>query len=161
MFNNNIGFARKLKLIVIYLAAGISLAYLFVGFEIQGWQTAVDLISQAFYHESQTISVTVPHKESLTVETMIKRTFGKDAAMALAISHAENGTRQCDRFHVNNDKSIDAGVFQINSIHMTKGYTLKDLTDCKKNIEIAKQLYDKQGWTPWTTFKNKSYLKFL
>lgn len=160
-FNNNLGFKNKVKWFVVGFAVAVSLSYLFVGFMLNGWITAVDLTSQLFYQESKTITVSVDHKEKLSVETMIKKTFGKDANMALAISHAENGTRQCDRFHVNNDKSIDVGIFQINSVHMVKGYTLKDLSDCKKNIEIAHNLYLQQGWTPWTVYQNKSYLKFL
>ena len=87
--------------------------------------------------------------------------FGKECKMALAISRAENGTRQCDRINVNNNKSVDVGLFQVNSIHFKKGYTLKDLADCDTNIKIAYEIYKSSGWHPWVAFKNGSYKKFL
>lgn len=81
--------------------------------------------------------------------------------MALAVSRAENGTRQCDRFGINTNKTIDVGVFQINTVHLKKGYTLQDLADCKKNIDIAYDIFKAQGWTPWVAHNNGSYKKFL
>jgi hypothetical protein len=81
--------------------------------------------------------------------------------MALAVSQAENGTRQCDRINVNNNKSVDVGIFQLNSIHFKKGYTLKDFADCKQNIQIAYSIFKQQGWTPWSAYNNNSYKKFL
>lgn len=77
--------------------------------------------------------------------------------MALAISQAENGTRACDRIHVNSDKSIDIGPFQINSIHAKKG----NLYNCLDNIRVAHAIYQKQGWSPWVVYQTKAYLKFL
>lgn len=76
--------------------------------------------------------------------------------MALAISQAENGTRQCNRIHVNKNGTLDYGVFQVNSIH---GST--ELLDCRKNIEVAYQIFKKSGWSPWVTFKNGAYKKYL
>lgn len=81
--------------------------------------------------------------------------------MALAVSHAENGTRQCDRVNVNNNKSIDVGLFQLNSIHFKKGYTLKDFADCEKNIKIAYEIYKRQGWQPWVAYTSGAYKKFI
>lgn len=81
--------------------------------------------------------------------------------MALAVSHAENGTRQCDRFGVNNNKTIDVGLFQINSIHLKKGYKLSDVMDCDKNIKIALEIFKRQGWKPWVAYTNGAYKKFI
>lgn len=159
MFNNNLGLKRKIKLVIIYTAITISLGYMFTGFMIDGWYQAIDLTSRLFYHEAKTVTITTPKHE--TVEAMIKETFGKDAKVALAVSHAENGTRQCDRIHVNNDKSVDIGIFQLNSVHFAKGYSVKDFANCKKNIEIAYQIFQKQGWSPWVAYKNNSYKKYL
>ena len=81
---------------------------------------------------------------------------------ALAVSQAENGTRQCDReSKPNRNGSVDYGIFQINSIHLRKGWTVEELKDCKKNIEYAYTIYKAQGWKPWSAYTNKSYLKFL
>lgn len=97
----------------------------------------------------------------MTVEDKICKAFGKDCKLALAVSQAENGTRQCDRLNVNTNKTADIGLFQINTIHLKKGYSLKDLMDCDKNIEVALTIYKRQGWNPWVAYTNGSYKKFL
>lgn len=77
--------------------------------------------------------------------------------MALAISWAENGSRKCDRVSpANSNGTKDYGVFQINTIHAWRG----NLTDCKENIRIAKEIFDEQGWSPWSVYKNKRYLTY-
>lgn len=92
------------------------------------------------------------------VEREIVRVFGKDCKMALAISQAENGIRQCDRVSARNSNgTYDYGVFQINSIHSHLG----DLTDCKDNIRVAKIIFDSSGWSAWSVYKNQSYKNFL
>jgi hypothetical protein len=97
----------------------------------------------------------------MSTEDYICYVFGHDCRLALAVSQAENGTRQCDRFGVNTNKSIDAGIFQINSVHLKKGWKLSDLLDCHKNVDYAKQIFDAQGWEPWVAYTNGSYKKFL
>lgn len=99
--------------------------------------------------------------EEMTTEEYICYVFGDQCKMALAVSQAENGTRQCDRFGVNTDKSIDVGVFQINSVHIKKGWKLADLVDCHKNVDYAYQIYQASGWSPWVAFQNSSYKRFL
>ena len=83
--------------------------------------------------------------------------FGKEAKMALAISQAENGTRECNRVGV----SGDLGVFQINPrAHYNKA-TPEQLKNCLTNIKVAKAIYDTSGWYPWVAYTNKSYKRFL
>ena len=65
--------------------------------------------------------------------------------------------RERDRVHINTNGSKDVGIFQINTVHEAKG----NLYDCKSNILIAKQIYLKQGFTPWVTYKNNAYKKYL
>ncbi len=89
----------------------------------------------------------------MTIEEKICRTFGKDCQNAIKVSWLENGTRACDRLNVNSNKTVDIGIFQLNSIHLKKGYTLKDFTDCDKNIQIAYTIFKQQGWTPWVAAK--------
>ncbi len=76
------------------------------------------------------------------------------------MSWAENGSRKCDRFGINTNKTIDVGVFQINSIHLKKGYTLQDLADCKKNIDIAYDIWKAQKWTPWVAYNNGNWKNY-
>ena len=105
----------------------------------------------------QTSSLVSPRLQELSVEQQINRVFGKDATMALAVSQAENGTRQCDR---KGGTSNDWGVFQINEVHLNR-WTLEQLQDCTQNILIAKVLFDEQSWTPWTVYKTGAYERFL
>ena len=62
---------------------------------------------------------------------------------------------KCDIYHYNTDGSLDWGYFQINTVHLERpGLNLRDLLDCKANIDFAHQLYlEKGGFTPWSTFK--------
>jgi hypothetical protein len=96
------------------------------------------------------------------VEKQIVKVFGSDCKMALAVSQAENGTRECARVsQPNSNGSHDTGVFQINDIHLKKGYTRKDFQNCFTNIKVAKAIFDQQGWGPWSVYKNGSYKKYL
>lgn len=89
--------------------------------------------------------------------------FGSDCRLALAIQRAENPKGNCEIYHYNNDGTLDWGYFQINTVHLTRpGLNLRDLLDCKANIDFAYQLYvEKRGFTPWSTYKNGAYLNFL
>lgn len=78
--------------------------------------------------------------------------------MALAISQAENGTRQCDRVSKpNSNGTRDFGVFQVNEIHSKKG----NLKDCKDNIRVAYEIFKASKWNAWTVYKTGAYKKYL
>lgn len=74
----------------------------------------------------------------------------KDIMAMVRIARCESNYR-AEAVNVNTNKTIDRGIFQINSIH-------KDLTNAQaynfeSNIEYAWSMYLKQGLTPW----NSSY----
>lgn len=74
----------------------------------------------------------------------------KNIMTMIRVAKCESGYRP-EAVNVNTNKTIDRGVFQINSIH-------KDLTNAQaynfeSNIEYAWSMYLKQGLTPW----NSSY----
>lgn len=78
--------------------------------------------------------------------------------MALAISQAENGSRECDKIGITGD----IGIFQIApQYHYNKVKQIDDLKNCLTNIRVAKRIYDSSGWHAWSVYKNRSYLKFL
>lgn len=82
--------------------------------------------------------------------------------MALAISHAENGLRTCDRVSKpNHDGSVDIGLFQINSSAHSAKASVTQLKDCLTNIRIAKQIFDASGWNPWVVYQTGIYKKYL
>lgn len=99
--------------------------------------------------------------KNMTTEEYICWKFGDACKMALAVSQAENGTRQCDRFGVNTNKTIDAGIFQINTVHLKKGWKLADLLDCKKNVDYAYEIYKAQGFQPWVAYTTGAYKRFI
>lgn len=89
----------------------------------------------------------------MTTEQYIRLVFGKEAPIALAVAKAESGMR-CDAQNVNKGtNSLDAGLFQINSVHLKKGWKIADLLDCRKNTDYAKQIRDGSGWCAWVTYQ--------
>jgi hypothetical protein len=91
------------------------------------------------------------------------RKFGTDCRIALAIQRAENPQGKCEIYHYNSDGTLDWGYFQINTVHLKRpGLNLRDLLDCKANIDFAFQLYQEQhGFSPWTTYNSGKYRKYL
>jgi hypothetical protein len=89
--------------------------------------------------------------------------FGSECRVALAIQRAENPQGKCEIYHYNSDGTLDWGYFQINTVHLKRpGLNLRDLLDCKANIDFAYQLYrEKGGFEPWSTFKNGRYRQFM
>jgi hypothetical protein len=91
------------------------------------------------------------------------RKFGSDCRVALAIQRAENPQGKCEIYHYNSDGTLDWGYFQINTVHLQRpGLNLRDLLDCKANIDFAFQLYqEKHGFTPWSTYNSGKYREFF
>src|SRR5215831_6035319 len=88
--------------------------------------------------------------------------FGAACRVALAVQRAENPRGACEIYHYNTDGTLDWGYFQINTVHLKRpGLNLRDLLDCKANIDFAYQLYTEHGFDPWTTFTSGAYRKFL
>jgi hypothetical protein len=91
------------------------------------------------------------------------RKFADDCRVALAIQRAENPQGKCEIYHYNSDGTLDWGYFQINTVHLKRpGLNLRDLLDCKANIDFAYQLYrERGGFTPWSTYNSGMYRKFI
>lgn len=88
--------------------------------------------------------------------------FGPACRIALAIQAAENLKGDCQAYNYNSNGTLDWGYFQINSVHLTRrGVNLRDLLDCKANIDFAYELYREEGFQPWSTFVSGQYRKFL
>ena len=89
--------------------------------------------------------------------------FGDACRIALAIQRAENPDGKCEIYHYNSDGTLDWGYFQINTVHLKRpGLNLRDLLDCRANIDFAYQLYsERQSFSAWSTFNNGAYRKFL
>lgn len=99
--------------------------------------------------------------EDMNTEQYIRYVFGKDANIALAVARAESGMR-CDAQGINKGtNSLDAGLFQINSVHLRKGWKVVDLMDCHKNTDYAFEIQQGSGWQAWSTYKSGAYKKHL
>jgi hypothetical protein len=82
--------------------------------------------------------------------------------IALAVQRAENPRGACEIYHYNTDGTLDWGYFQINTVHLKRpGLNLRDLLDCRANIDFAYQLYTERGFEPWTTYTSGAYKRYL
>ena len=90
-----------------------------------------------------------------TIEQKICEKFKEDCQVAVAVAKAESGLR-CDAVSSTNDH----GLFQINAVHFPK-FAGKSPYDCDANIEVAYQIYKRQGFYPWTVYRTGSYKRFL
>jgi hypothetical protein len=89
-------------------------------------------------------------------EKIVMDTFGiENFRVMRAISKCESGLRE-DAYHINTNGTLDVGLMQINYETWKKtmkdqfGYTLVDLFDAKKNAQVAKYIYDRDGVGMWT-----------
>lgn len=115
-------------------------------------QTPVYLVDRAVASEVivKVVGDNIPLSEN---EKYLCIKFGSECKTALEIQRRENGTGQCDRFHVNTNGSVDFGFMQVNSVHLKQGHTISQLVDCKANIDIAYEIYKASGWNAWSTYK--------
>jgi hypothetical protein len=91
------------------------------------------------------------------------RKFGPACRLALAIQRAENPQGKCEIYHYNTDGTLDWGYFQINTVHLKRpGLNLRDLLDCKANIDFAFKLYtEEHGFAAWSTYNSGAYRRYL
>jgi hypothetical protein len=80
--------------------------------------------------------------------------FGNQCKTALEVQRRENPTGKCDAFYVNKNKTLDFGFMQVNSVHLSPDITIAQLVDCKGNIDIAYEIYKRDGWTAWVAYNN-------
>ena len=99
------------------------------------------------------------HSPLTTFQQYTCEKFGPACHTALAIQRAENPTGQCEIYHSNSDGSLDWGYFQINTVHLKRpDVNLRDLLDCKANIDFAYKLYtENHGFGAWSTFRSGAY----
>lgn len=100
------------------------------------------------YDNSQDWSQSSWTKEQIQI--MICQVFGPECQNALLIAKNESGFRPWAI-----SKTNDYGVFQINCRWQKRrvGGNCNKFLDPMTNIKIAKQMFDEQGWNPWTTKK--------
>lgn len=82
------------------------------------------------------------------IKAKICEVFGSECSNALIIALKESGYTQ---YAVS--KTGDYGVFQLNCRWQKKrvGGDCTRFFDVDTNIRVAKQIFNEQGWNPWTT----------
>ena len=110
--------------------------------------------------KTEKVAEIVAGEENKDLATYICEKWGVvECKTALAVAKAESGMR-CDAYNANTDGSVDLGVFQLNTIHLAKGgeWTLTNMADCQKNVDLAYEVWQAQGWNPWVAYRNGSWL---
>ena len=109
------------------------------------------------------------------IEAYVKTIFGKDARVAIAISHNEcnPANARYPRCILHSDVEYSVGLFQINLynkdqwIHAGRipGKSMDDkatwLKDPYNNTLYAYWVFQKSGWHPWSAYTNGNYLNDL
>lgn len=113
-----------------------------------------------------------PTPTQAEIEDYIRSIFGKEARVAIAVSHNECNpkNKQYPKCVAHTDKEYSVGIFQINLynkthwIHANKvpGKTIEEKAEALKdpyiNTLVAYKIYsDSKGFTPWSAFTNRSY----
>lgn len=78
---------------------------------------------------------------------------GNDLVIAVAVSLAENPSRDPRAVHVNSNGTVDRGAWQINSVHKYAGNPY----DLQTNANQAYKVFTKQGWRAWSVYRTKKY----
>jgi hypothetical protein len=75
---------------------------------------------------------------------------------------AESGCR-ADAFNGSNSNgSNDAGLMQINSIHVVSGLVGdQERFDPATNVQAAYAIYQGSGWGAWSAFNNGAYQRYM
>jgi len=85
-----------------------------------------------------------------------------DVNIALAVMRAESGCR-VDAFNSQNANGTnDAGLFQINSIHVQSGLISNEARfNPEQNIKAAYAIYRGSGWRAWAAYCSGSFQKYM
>jgi len=106
------------------------------------------------------VMINYPEDVKTDIEKYICDKWGiADCKMAIAVAKAESGLK-CDALNINTNNTVDMGIFQLNSTHLKKGgeWTLANMGDCYKNVDLAYELWKEQGFEPWVAFNSGAYL---
>jgi hypothetical protein len=79
----------------------------------------------------------------------------QDAHKLICIAkHESNFNSKAINDKLNRNKTIDRGLFQVNSVHLTTcNVTAEQLFDVRTNVSCAVKIYELQGLKAWATLK--------
>lgn len=108
----------------------------------------IPMDSYVVYAEEKKQPTLAPMSEREANIALIKKIWGKDSYIGLAIARAESGYRTLAENH-NTNGTVDEGIFQVNSIH-----GMPEMFNAVANVSYAYSLYLKQGTNPWNSSKH-------
>lgn len=108
----------------------------------------------------------------IDIENYIKTIFGKDAKVAIAVSHNECGptNKLYPKCNLHTEVENSVGLFQINiesvttKVHWSRipGKTLEEkktwLENPYNNTLLAYWIFQTSGWNPWSAYTSGRYL---
>lgn len=106
------------------------------------------------------VAVDVPNTEKAQILAYIVAKFGDHAADAITmIRKCENSQFNPKAVNWNKNGTWDTGIMMINQVH---GYSLEDMQDWKKNIDVAYEIFkaDDNSFYSWScagVINQKSY----
>lgn len=113
------------------------------------------------YHHNQVLGSMIAKKYEVPeyIITEIKK-YDWNSKLAVAImmaeSHAKPKEQNMNDYHPVGNCRGSFGLFQLACFRGS----WSDLVNPEYNIELAYELWKREGWHPWGAYKNKSYLKF-
>lgn len=79
-----------------------------------------------------------------------------DIPIGVAVGLAESGGRT-DAVHVNANRSVDRGVWQIDTANADIIRKDGNVFNLQDNARMAKDIHDRQGWQAWSTYTSGKY----
>jgi len=114
---------------------------------------------QGFEEHDSSREVEARENRAESYEEIIQRYFGDNSKMAIAIAKAESGLNP-NAIGDTNTRYHSVGLFQIRLLP-ERGITKEEMLDPEHNVEYAKMLFDKHGWSPWTVYRTGKYRNYL
>lgn len=101
--------------------------------------------------------------EKQQIKRYIAKTFPEQPQIALAVFTAESHLNTCAYGDSNNRLAPEGswGIAQINKAVHKELIGDRDLCNWKDNIDIAREIWERDGWKPWSAHQNNSYKKYL
>jgi len=98
-----------------------------------------------------------------SVEEQIRRMFPEDPNTAVAIAKCESGLNP-DVIGDGHTAYVSVGLMQIRTLPTRMDYynlTVNKLKDPVVNLLMARIIYDRSGWQPWSCYTKGYYNKYL
>lgn len=116
--------------------------------------------TQSAQIQQASVSAEIVKSEKQLILEYIVEVFGDDADRAIWVAKCESGLKASAINDQNRNGTVDYGVFQVNSVHI-KTYGTGFTKSWKENVDVAKKIFDQQGFKPWVCAKSvgeKNYI---